>query len=140
MNQLMICFFQAKKHCVLDLSINISCLNKLCWSFYVRIIIPKLIILIHVKMYVNISIKYISIWIKNINAKNRFLKHQNYSSKINIKTWILKLMLSSMMKWAFKTFMFQYLCNNKMKRIFWRENEYALFYYLGKTIVCVTFP
>ena len=23
-------FFQAKKHCVLDLSINITCLNKLC--------------------------------------------------------------------------------------------------------------
>ena len=33
-NQLMICFFQAKKQCVMDLSINIKCLNKLCWALY----------------------------------------------------------------------------------------------------------
>ena len=30
-------FFQAKKHCVIELTINITCLNKLYWSFYVKI-------------------------------------------------------------------------------------------------------
>ena len=35
-------FFQAKKHCVLDLSINITCLNKLCWSLSSKQIIKKL--------------------------------------------------------------------------------------------------
>ena len=34
-------FFQAKKHSVLDLSINISWLNKLCWSLYGKIYMAK---------------------------------------------------------------------------------------------------